>query len=192
MAITILPRYSVVYADPAWPYDNKRTGGSMSSGSAQKYPVMKVVEIQRLPVIHLASPNAVLFLWATVPLLPEALETVTAWGFKYKTALCWHKVDRFGMGFWFRGGYELLLLGVRGDVRPFRQQIVNLVETSALPHSQKPEEFRSMIEVATAAMPRVRRVELFATHRATGWVSIGNEIDGRDIRDVLARYDKGE
>lgn len=162
----------------------------MTSGSAQKYSVLKTVDIQRLPVVHLASPDAVLFLWATVPLLPDALDTVKAWGFKYKTALCWHKVDRWGMGFWFRGGYELLILGVRGKVKPFRWQATNLIETSALPHSQKPEEFRELVVSATTGMPNPKRVELFATHPVNGWTTWGDEIDGQDIRTVLAPYER--
>ena len=33
-----------------------------------------------------------LFLWATSPLLPDALRLGNAWGFKYKAAFIWDKV----------------------------------------------------------------------------------------------------
>ena len=62
-----------------------------------------------------AAENAVLFLWATAPMLPDALRLMNAWGFKYRSHLVWRK-DRMGTGYWFRFSHELLLVGVRGDV----------------------------------------------------------------------------
>ena len=38
------------------------------------------------------NTHAVLFLWATSPLLPDALRLGDAWGFKYKAAFIWDKV----------------------------------------------------------------------------------------------------
>lgn len=34
----------------------------------------------------------------------------------------------------------------------------------------------------------VPRIELFARSRADGWDSLGNEIDGKDIRDAIYEY----
>lgn len=33
-------KYNILLIDPPWAYKNVRTGGTMSSGSAQKYSVM--------------------------------------------------------------------------------------------------------------------------------------------------------
>lgn len=41
-------KYNIIYADPAWAFDNKRTGGSLKSGAAQKYEVMKLDDICNL------------------------------------------------------------------------------------------------------------------------------------------------
>jgi len=38
--------YEWIVADPPWPYRNKKTGGSMTSGSAAQYDVMTVDEIR--------------------------------------------------------------------------------------------------------------------------------------------------
>jgi len=49
-------------------------------------------------------------MWAGSPLLPEALEVMKAWGFKYKTlAFCWIKKTKNGkqvhnLGRWTMGG----------------------------------------------------------------------------------------
>ena len=61
-----------------------------------------------------AADDCVLFLWATAPMLPEALEVMKAWGFTYKSRCVWVK-DRPGTGYWFRDKAEELLVGVRGN-----------------------------------------------------------------------------
>ncbi len=168
-----MKKYQIIYADPPWSYRNKKTGGSMKSGALAKYPTMTVKEICELPVMDIADKNSVLFLWATVPLLPEALEVMKAWGYKYKTMLTWRKIMSLGMGFWFRGQTEHLLLGVRGKVKAFRIQKPNFVQSKVGPHSQKPIEFRSLIDM-TGLSPKI---ELFARKKTEGWDVWGNEVE---------------
>ena len=85
-------RYSVIYADPPWSYTQ---GGH---GAATKhYQTMTAAAIKELPVAQLAAKDAVLFMWATFPNPPQALETIEAWGFKYKTlGFNWVKKSRGG------------------------------------------------------------------------------------------------
>lgn len=174
-------KYQIIYCDPPWSYRNKRTGGSMNSGSDAKYPTMKFEDIYNLPVQRIADDNSVLFLWATVPLLPDALEVLYNWDFDYKTAIFWRKIMSLGMGFWFRGQVELCLVGVRGKVKPFRLQKPNFLQTKALRHSEKPSEVRYLIE-ATNLFPRI---ELFARQKVDGWDCLGFDIDGKDIRKSI-------
>ena len=166
-------KYKIIYADPPWCYRNKRTGGSMSSGADSKYPTMALSDICNLPINLIADKNSVLFLWVTVPMLQEGLTVLNAWGYKYKTMITWRKIMSLGLGYWFRGQTEHLLLGVRGKVRAFRLQVPNFLQTKVLAHSQKPEEFRKIIEM-TKLKPRI---ELFARRRVKGWHCWGNEIE---------------
>jgi N6-adenosine-specific RNA methylase IME4 len=166
-------RYSLVYCDPPWTYRNKRTGGSMKSGSADKYDLLTTDEICKLDVPSIVTADAALFLWATVPLLDEAFEVINAWGFKYKTSLFWVKEGRLGLGYWFRGGVEVLLLGIKGKVPAFRFPIVNYLIEKPREHSRKPDFYYSLLE-RTHLTPRV---ELFARHRRPGWDCFGNEVD---------------
>jgi site-specific DNA-methyltransferase (adenine-specific) len=145
----------------------------MVSGSAAKYPVMPLRGIMGLPVQDICDKNAVLFLWATVPLLPEALMVMRTWGFEYKTALFWRKIMSLGMGYWFRGQVEILLLGVRGKIKPFRLQMANHHEEKVREHSRKPDWFRAAIE-KTGLSPRI---ELFARQKTKGWDVWGNEVE---------------
>lgn len=173
-----MKQYDIIYADPAWPYDNEKTGGSMKSGAAQKYPTMSLDEICALPLRQLTHRASACFLWATVPMLPEAMMVLAAWGFKYKTAIVWHKVGRRGLGHWYRGEVELLLLGVRGPLRAFRMQESNHVEAPVLRHSEKPDVFRQKVERAADRNSLPARLELFARVHPTGWDVWGNDIPG--------------
>lgn len=188
-------KYNIIYADPPYEYKNKRTGGSMSSGSASKYSVLSTQDICDLEVPSIINKNSVLFLWGTVPMLPDAFKIMDAWGFKYKTMLTWRKIMSLGMGYWFRGQCEHLLLGVRGKVKAFRCQKPNFIQCKSLKHSKKPEEFRKLIEMATINMDDIAKIELFATDSGKikdGWVKVGNEINGQDIRNALEQIKNGE
>jgi N6-adenosine-specific RNA methylase IME4 len=168
-------RFQVIYADPPWQYRNKKTGGSMKSGAEQKYPTMTFAEICALPIKDIAEKDSVLFLWVTTPMMEEGLAVMKAWGYRYKTKIYWRKIMSLGMGFWFRGQVEELWLCTRGKVKAFRCQVANHIQTKVLRHSEKPEEFRILIEKATAQMPR--RVELFARKKTDGWDVFGNEVE---------------
>ena len=53
-------------------------------------------------VAELAAADCALFLWATDPMLPQALDLMAAWGFQYKTvAFTWAKTTKAGDG-WAR------------------------------------------------------------------------------------------
>src|SRR5213078_1454845 len=95
-----------------------------------------------------------LYLWVPNALLAEGLEVMARWGFTYKTNLVWFKTrkdggpDGRGVGFYFRNVTELLLFGIRGQIRtlkPGRTQ-VNLLSIRKQEHSRKPEQFYSLIE----------------------------------------------
>ena len=179
----IYGRCSVVLADPPWEYNNRKTGGSMKSGASDKFPTLTPEELLSLPVKKLCNQDgAVLFLWVTTPQLPIGLKVLEAWGFEYKTAMVWNKVGRLGMGFWFRVQTEHLLIGVRGNYPAFRSSIRNIVDHPPIGHSSKPATFYTIIEGLTTGE---KRVELFARKPRKGWTSIGMEIDGKDIREIL-------
>ena len=166
-------KFRTIVADPPWSYRTPRAGAKGRSGAASKYPVMKLNAIKAIPIDQIAARDAVLFLWATVPMLPEAFEVLAAWGFKYKTSVFWHKVGRFGMGWWFRGAVEVCLVGARGKAKALRCQKPNIIEAWPREHSRKPDEFFDLIDPVTPGP----KVELFARAKRDGWFSWGNEIN---------------
>lgn len=84
-------KYNIIYADPPWRYNDKGC-----NGNAQKhYNTMRLSDICALPVKDIADKDCVLFLWATYPMLKDAMRVIESWGFKYKTlGFQWVKRNR--------------------------------------------------------------------------------------------------
>ena len=78
-----LGRFGLIYADPPWPYRDL----GHSRRIDRQYPIMSVRDIAALRVRDIALPDSVLFLWIPVPLLPDGLTVMKAWGFDYKSNL---------------------------------------------------------------------------------------------------------
>jgi N6-adenosine-specific RNA methylase IME4 len=160
--------YSVIYADPPWEYQQKGVQGA----ACRQYPLMSDEEICALDVP--AAKDAVLYLWATSPLLPSALRVMEAWGFKYKSQAVWDKM-RLGIGFWFRGQHEILLVGVRGNVSPppVHARISSVIQCPSGRHSTKPEVVRDKI----AEWFPGPRLEMFSRLKRPGWDVFGNQVE---------------
>ena len=162
--------YDVIYADPPWRYSFSK---SSSRKIENQYPTMTLKEICALNVP--SNQNSVLYLWATAPKLLEALEVMKAWGFDYKTQAVWDK-EKIGMGFWFRGQHEILLVGTKGKFSPPPQN----VRTSSVyrfargKHSKKPDEIRNLI---AQWFPDSKRLEMFCRTPEEGWDVCGNEVE---------------
>lgn len=174
-------KYKTIYFDAPWAYRNVKTGGSLTSGSKSKYPTLTPKEVTQLNVPRLFDNNGcIVFMWTTVPLLPETLPIFNAWGVTYKTSLFWVKTGKLGMGFWFRGNVEILLMGIYGKVKPFRSSTKNIIEAHITGHSKKPDIFYDLIESVSPSP----RVELFATKARPGWDSVGFNL-GSDVFEFL-------
>jgi len=177
-------KFNIIYADPPWSF---KTWSEKGMGRSPKYPTLSLVDISYLNIPSIAADNCVLFLWATAPMMPQALEVMDGWSFKYKTiAFTWikqtkHTNDIFrGMGYYTRSNAEYCLLGTRGKPLPrLDKSISSVVMTTYERHSKKPEAVRGRIESLFGWYPSV---ELFARDKRVGWVCLGNEVTGNDIR----------
>lgn len=177
--------YEAIYADPPWTY--RQHGGPRGKrGMANAhYGTMSLAELAALPVGKLAAPGGcALFLWATGPLLPEALELMRTWGFAYKgIAFAWTKTNRrsgglfWGMGAYTRANAELCLLGVTPGYKATEHvrshRVHQVLQTPVGRHSAKPPETRERIVELLGDVPRI---ELFARGKASGWDAWGDEL----------------
>lgn len=180
--MTPLPdkKYSIIYADPPWSYQNRGTRAAAS----KHYDTMTIEDIKRMGVGAagggIANEDCVLFMWATFPMLREALDVIEAWGFSYKTvAFNWVKQNRngngifMGLGNWTRSNSEICLLATKGKPKRISGSVRSVVLSPLQQHSRKPAEIRDRIVELMGDLPRI---ELFARETAPGWDSWGNEV----------------
>lgn len=163
--------FPVIYADPPWRYEHSVSDSRMIEN---QYPTMPLADICQLPVSNIATPDAVLFLWATSPKLAEAMQVIESWGFVYRSCIVWDK-ERIGMGYYARQQHELLLIAARGELptpEPANRpgSVVRLARSEE--HSQKPQEFYQLIE---RMYPEYSKIELFSRSPRGGWVAWGNQ-----------------
>ena len=88
--------------------------------------------------------------------------------------MIWDK-EIIGMGYWFRGQHELLLVGVKGRFSPPDQglRISSVYNEKRGRHSKKPNGIRDLI---SEWFPNAKKIELFARKKCNGWDVWGNEI----------------
>ena len=184
-------KYSIIYADPPWSYNNS----GFEYSAAKQYTTMPTNEICNLNIKKLANIECSLFLWGTWPLLPESLEVMVAWGFMYKTiGFVWLKTrenvnqygflpsdklnETSGMGFWTMSNTEFCLIGVKGNPRRVNTGIRQVIYSPLREHSRKPDEVRDRIVQLMGDLPRI---ELFARQQVEGWDCMGFDVDGKHI-----------
>lgn len=184
-------KFGTIIADPPWDYLPTSRQESLRGYTDRHYEPLSTDELCALPVGDLASDRSVLLLWTTFPFIADAQRIIAAWGFEYVTGLAWVKADPrtnvvgYGVGYWFRGAVELVLVGKRRA--SYRSQWVGLIHPG-LEHSRKPASLHQLAE-ATYPGPRL---ELFAREQRPGWTTLGDECpgDGQDIRVSLAALRK--
>ena len=178
-------KYRVIYADPAWQFGNRKTGGSMKSSAESHYTVTSLSDMANLPVVEIADDSCLLVMWWVGAMPQEAIDLCKAWGFRLvnMNGFVWRKLTRakrlpfFGMGFATRAGSESAIIAVKGKLSDV---IVNrgvraVIEAEVGRHSQKPHEFREAIERMCGDVPRI---ELFAREPAQGWDCWGSQAPG--------------
>lgn len=164
--------YKTIYGDPPW---NKNQKGKL--GAIQHYDLMSIDRIKEMPIEDYCDKDAMLFLWVPQGLIPEGLEVIKAWGFRYVDEMIWDKYY-LGLGRYVRHTHETLLLGIRGKPEVKFKGQHSLVRAPRQDHSHKPEEFFPIIERISHAP----YLELFARRRPTTaypdeWDVWGNEIE---------------
>lgn len=158
------------------------------------YDCMDTDALCALPVKDLAARDCTLLLWATNPKLPDAFRVLEAWGFEYKTMLTWVKMHRaaaprVGLGYHARSATEHLLIGGRGaaGAPEVGERPLSVIFCPIGEHSAKPEFQYELAEHYTGPyleiFHRPRDGGLFGAR--PGWTVVGNEVDGKDVRDAL-------
>lgn len=170
-------RYGLILADPPWRF---RTWGdhNQEKSASKHYSLMTMDELKALPVNQLATDESVLVMWAVQPMIPEAIELMAAWGFRYKTMGAWAKQSKtgakwaFGTGYLMRCAAEFFLVGTIGKPKVGARDVRNLIVAPVQEHSRKPGIMHLNLE---RLFPCVARAELFARETRPGWECWGNQ-----------------
>jgi N6-adenosine-specific RNA methylase IME4 len=173
-----MTRYPVLLVDPPWKYRAWKGDRGMRTAESF-YPTMSPADLHALrPRIDAwAARDCALFLWATPPALPEAMELVSAWGFIYTTfGFTWIKTTKagkpkMGMGWHTRANAEVCLLAKRGKPVIQARDVQQVIQAPPREHSRKPDEQYARIE----RLYHGPYLELFARHRRDGWDVWGDE-----------------
>ncbi|QMV03985.1 hypothetical protein GHV40_00930 [Devosia sp. D6-9] len=184
-------KYGVIYADPEWRFKAYSDASGMDRSADNHYPTSALIELMQRDVRSIAAKDCVLFMWATVPMLIEAICVLDAWGFLlinrdpetgflmpdksrcgYVSHWAWLK-QRIITGYWNRGKHEVLLIAKRGNpVAPaMGEQLPSwlddmAIEADATQHSVKPDVFAEWIE---RLWPDTPKIELNARRKRPGW-----------------------
>lgn len=168
--------FDVISGDPPWRLRNWNMNNQRKSAS-RYYSLMTTEEICKLPVGDLASKNSILLLWSSAPMLPQAFNVASSWGFKkYVSRMSWRKVYAsgkpcMGCGYWVRTMHEDVLIFTKGAPK-ISKAFPSLFDGVRREHSRKPEEYYQLVEERT---PDARRLDLFSRESRAGWSFWGNE-----------------
>lgn len=173
--------YRLIIADPAWRFHNYSAKGEGKNPVAH-YECMPLDAIKALPVGQLADRRGcLLWLWGTWAMLPHALETGQAWGFRYVTGFPWVKRTvtgklAFGPGYVVRVATEHVTLWAIGKppYGPACTSERGILDAATREHSRKPDEQYGM---ARRLIPQGPACELFARQSWPGWDVWGNQTD---------------
>jgi N6-adenosine-specific RNA methylase IME4 len=185
--------YGAIAVDPASKFSSYTSIQSQNWNSRRDnerhYEVMGYEALAALPVKELAAPSGChLFIWTSGPFLPQALELIKAWGFKFSTrCFTWLKTRRdwevgdpllesdfhIGLGLTVRHQTEFVLLARRGNCRRQAKDVRELIIAPRREHSRKPDEFFRRIEKYCEGP----YCELFSRERRPNWDCWGLEVD---------------
>lgn len=197
MSSEIIPfpkkKYNIILADPPWSYKDKRDKHPrLCGGASAHYKTTETQDLKVLPVNSLADNNCMLFMWATFPNLPDALELIKAWGFKYKTlGFSWIKTNVkngkpfFGIGYYTKSNCEICLIGVKGKPIKISNKVSSVLIEPREKHSKKPDMVRNKIIELCGDIPRI---ELFARQKTKGWDVWGDEVEVTATKETKLNF----
>lgn len=183
-----MSKFNVIVADPPWAFNDmlQKMKKPTKRSAVSQYQVMSAADVAKIDVPSIVDPaGCLLALWVPSTLLPAGLEVMQAWGFTFKTTVCWVKRSAlgklgFGMGHLFRASHEIALIGTVGSVvktvQDHSQRSVFLAPNAG--HSTKPDCLHKSLELM---FPNANRLEMFARRTQPGWTCIGDGVTGVDI-----------
>ncbi len=179
--------FSCIVADPPWQLEmgkSRTMNGAVKAGkwndpiqdnatiAELEYPTLFILEISALKVP--ATADAHCYIWTINRYIEQTYTVARAWGFEPSTMLYWIKQPMgLGLGGAFVPCVEPILFCRRGSLPTKRRVDRNWWGWPRGRHSQKPEEFQSIVETVSPGP----YLELFARRERPGWTCWGNQVE---------------
>ena len=181
--------YGLTKIDPPWTFKTYSAKGKGKSAE-QHYDTMTIEDIYAMPIEELAHRDGMwVWLYATAPMLLEAIECFRRWNVKYVTSGVWVKMTKdgskptFGTGYALRNSHEPFLIGKIGKPKIHDRSIRSAILESRREHSRKPELGYDFAARMAGPYPRA---DIFAREQRAGWDSWGNEIMKFNLQEIAA------
>src|SRR5438067_2136981 len=81
--------WATILADPPWRFINRTGKVAPEHRRLDRYDTMTARDIAQIPVAGIAADRAHLYLWVPNALLPEGLQVMQGWGFRYVSNIVW-------------------------------------------------------------------------------------------------------
>lgn len=168
--------FACIVIDPPWPVQKIKRGTRPWQTAALDYPVMTLQQIRDLPVPDLADGDGChLYLWVTHKYLPDGLDLLQRWGFRYQCLMTWCKNTGMVPYSWMYDT-EHVLFATRGGLRVLRRGLRLSFDEPVNGHSAKPDVFYDRVRQASPGP----RLDMFARTRRDGFTTWGNEVPDAD------------
>lgn len=169
----LVGEYRTIVADPPWEVERGPEWASNGAARPLVYPTMTLDQIFNLPVSLLSCRDAHLYIWTINKYIEQTYGLARAWGFEPSTLLFWLKQPRgIGLGGTFVQCVEPILFCRKGSLPAKRRYDRNWWGWPRGEHSQKPEEFQTIVESVSPGP----YLEMFARRKRDGWDVWGNEV----------------
>lgn len=164
-------KYQTLVIDPPWP-SQKILREVRPNQDIFDYPTMTIEQIKQFPLNQIAAENSHIYLWTTHKFLPDALDILEFWDFKYQCLLTW--VKNVGMTpFSWMYSTEHCLFGRKGNLDLLKKGIRLDFTGKVREHSRKPDEFYSKVKLVSPEP----RIDIFSREKREGFEQYGNEKD---------------
>jgi len=177
--------YKIVYADPPWEHYGDP---NKDAACGKHYETMTHDELKSIPFRDIMYKRSVLFCWLVLPRLDFCFDIANHWGLYYRgVTKIWIKVRKYDGGVihgqgprptFTKNNSEILTAWTtnkRGRTHKLlsekEPQVVFEPRTDM--HSEKPDVFRDSI---VDLLGDLKRIEIFATKKVSGWDAYGNNI----------------